>query len=77
MTHVQAIIFKRDLYDTDTARRWLRRHNYYPIKRVHVTINYLRYRLKEPDENKYDYRLKTITNGIKFVIGYPHNQMIE
>ena len=42
---------------------WLKRHNYTPIKRVHVTKNYRRYRLIEPIE-KYTSRTVHLGNEI-------------
>ena len=69
MTVTQSIIFSKDLYDTARARRWLKRHHYEPIKRVHETTRFLRYRIKEPDE-RYEYRIKQFTEGIKAVIGF-------
>ena len=69
MPILQAVLFSKDIYDTNRARRWLRRHKIDPIKRVHETTRFLRYRINEPDE-KYDYRIKYITDGIKYILGY-------
>ena len=77
MPHVQAVIFKREYYNPDSARRWLKRHHYEPIKRVHITANYLRYRIREPDEDKYEYRMKAIDTGIKLVLGILPYQLYE
>ncbi len=68
---VQAVLFSKEIYDTHSARRWLRRHNYTPIKRVHETTRFLRYRIREPDYNNYEYTTKYITTGIKMIIGFP------
>ena len=67
-SHTQSILFSKDLYDTKSARRWLMHHNLSPIKRVHETTHFLRYRIREPNE-RYDYRTKILTTGIKAVIG--------
>ena len=76
MSFVQAVLFSRDLYDTNRARRWLFRHKFSPIKRVHITTNWLRYRIREP-EDKYEYRLKVLTQGIKVVIEFLAYQLYE
>ena len=76
MTVTQSIIFSKEFYDTARARRWLSRHHYVPIKRVHETTRYLRYRIKEPDE-RYEYRIKPFTNGVKAVIGFVSYQLYE
>ena len=70
MPILQAVLFSKDIYDTNRARRWLRRHKIEPIKRVHETTRFLRYRINEPDYEKYDYRIKYITDGIKYILGY-------
>lgn len=70
MSNLQAIIFKKNDYTKRQAEMYLRRHKYKPIKAVHETLNYYRYRLKQPDENNYNYRLMKFAPGIKAVIEY-------
>ena len=53
MTIFQAIMFDKKIYTTEQARKFLTKHKFNPIKRVRITKNYYRYRLKEPDETKY------------------------
>ena len=72
MVFVQAVLFSKDLYDPPLARRWLRRHKYNPIKRVHETTRFLRYRIREPDYNNFDYRTKQISDGVKLIVGVPY-----
>lgn len=48
MKGIQAIMFDNNKFDTKTAREWLKKHKYYPIKPVHVTKKFFRYRLKRP-----------------------------
>lgn len=68
--YVQAVLFDNKTFTTASSRRWLKRHNFQPIKRVHKTTNYLRYRIIEPnDQDKYVF--KHITDDIKFIIGIP------
>ena len=64
---LQAILFDKKRYNTTKARRWLRSKNYVPIKRVHKTLNYLRYRLREPSKS-YDYRTIVLGKGIKAIL---------
>ena len=70
-TAVQAIIISKEHYSLKSANNWIKLHNLKPIKKVHTTINVYRYRLKEPNENLYNYRMKHITTGIMAVIEYP------
>lgn len=68
MSEIQAIIFDKTMYNQSDAKAFLRRNNFYPIKPVHITKNYLRYRLREPTFTKM--RIKEIEPGIKFIFGY-------
>ena len=76
MTVTRAIIFSKEFYDTARARRWLSRHHYKPIKKVHETTRYLRYRIREVDE-RYEYRIKPFTEGVKAVIGFLPYQLYD
>lgn len=61
-TTLQAILFDNNYYNSDKARKWLKKNGYKPIKRVHKTENYLRYRLKKPNKKK---KYRTIKLGYK------------
>jgi arsenate reductase-like glutaredoxin family protein len=63
---IQAILFNINSWDTKKAREWLKKHGYNPIKRVHKTQQFLRYRLIEPTSNV-KYRVKEIGQGIKYI----------
>lgn len=70
-TYIQSVLFDKTKFSTDEARKWLRHHDFEPIKRVHKTDAYLRYRLKKPHSD-HRYRVKEIKKGnIRFVIGFP------
>ena len=56
MSKVQSILFDKDFFTTKEARKWLKNNNFKPIKRVHKTKNYLRYRIRYPYK-KYEYRI--------------------
>lgn len=64
---VHAVLFDNGIYTADKAREWLKEHNYVPIKRVHKTENYLRYRLITPKKDASYYTVNT-KKGIKLVI---------
>lgn len=65
---IQAVIFARDIWTTDSARRWLKSAHLVPIKRVHITTNYLRYRITDPRVFR-KFRLSKKKDGIRFVYG--------
>jgi hypothetical protein len=64
---IQSVLFPNDRYTSTEARAWLKKHHIIPMKRVHRTMTFFRYRIKPPE--KYN-RFKTIGKEIKFVIGY-------
>ena len=75
---IQSIIFnKEELWDTTRARRWLNKNKFYPIKRVHESARFYRYRIKEPDYDRFEYRTHNLGHGIKVIRGIPYHQMIE
>jgi hypothetical protein len=66
---IQSIIFdKRNGWTPFYSKRWLARNKKFPIKKVHKTLNFLRYRLQDPDLFK-SFRLKKIGDGIELVLG--------
>ena len=67
---LQAIIFHKDKYTKRTADQWLKRNGYKRIKPLHETRNFLRARLKEPNEDLYKYRMINFKPDIKAVIEY-------
>ena len=52
--------------------RALNNHDYIPLKRVHKTNTFFRYRIIHPNYNKYIYRIKTIQKYplIKIILQY-------
>ena len=51
VNNTQAVLFGISDWSTNDASKWLKNHNITPIKNVHKTDYYLRYRIKTP---KYD-----------------------
>ncbi len=43
------LIFARDKYTTEQARRFIKSKGFTPLKKVDTQPNYYRYRLVEPD----------------------------
>lgn len=66
--NLQSVLFDKEIYTTGQAREWLEKHNIVPIKRVHTTENFYRYRIRNPkDFNRFF--TKKIKYGIDFVFG--------
>ena len=66
--NIQAALFNKDYWNTNQARAYSKENGKKPIKRVHTTDNYHRYRLIEPDYNKYHYLFKRGKNHIDYII---------
>ena len=69
-SEIHSIAFDNTKWNTTTAKKWLKEHNYKPIKRVHKTTNTLRYRLLDPKLFKTFIVKKNKKDGINFIIGY-------
>ena len=72
VSNIQAIVVSKDQYSRRGADNWIKLHGFRPLK-THETIYTYRFRLKTPND-KYDYRMKTLTKGIKAVIYFPKTQ---
>lgn len=60
---------KKGKYTPSSAKRWLRRHNFYYGK-IDKTKNWYRFRQFEPPRNG-KFRTKSVTADIKFIMWYP------
>lgn len=66
---IQAILFKKNYYNSYSARKYMKKHKFKPIKRVHKTKNFLRYRLKNPSIFNSFITIKINNNKIHLIIG--------
>jgi hypothetical protein len=69
--NIQAILFNKDYWTTTQARAYLKANGKKPIKTVHTTDNYHRYRLIEPNYHKYHYLFRKGQNHIDYIIEIP------
>lgn len=70
-TEIQTILFSRDDFTVNSAKKWLRENDFKAVK-VDTTANYHRFRQKDPKKFKNDsFRTIKIADGIKAVIGIP------
>ena len=68
---IQAVLFDKSYWNTNQARNYLNKNGYIPIKRVHTTDKYHRYRLIEPNYNHYHYLFRRGQNHIDYIIEIP------
>lgn len=68
-SEIQAVLFDRNYWDITHARQELNKMGFKPIKEVHITDKFLRYRIKNP-ENYERLRNRKTNKHIEFVIGF-------
>ena len=67
MSKIQSMLFNKKYYNQKEAKQWLKDNNLKPIKRVDITKNFYRYRIRQPTDAYY-YRIKKFKKGIEAVI---------
>jgi hypothetical protein len=70
MSEVESIIFDKKRWTPLHARRWMKEHYFAPIKKVHKTKNFYRYRINNPEKYKRYINKSISNNGIKLIIGF-------
>jgi hypothetical protein len=71
MGEIQSIRFRRPNYTVTKANQWMKKHKYKLLKgkKVDITPNWLRYRIKHPD-NFSHFATKVLSNNIEMIIGF-------
>ena len=69
-SQIQAVLFEKNLYNHNDAKEWLKRNKFKFIS-YRLTSKYRRYRIIEPNYNKYIYRIQHKANGIAFILQLP------
>ena len=64
----QAVLFDVNKWSAKKAKLWLQKHSLSPMKKVHKTDQYLRYRIHDPAKYAH-FITKTLPNGIVLIIG--------
>jgi len=74
-SNVQSVLFAKEYNKTKDADKWLKDHDYKINKKTYNfrNTNFLRYRQHDPDEEKFEYRMKLIDPNrlIYLVLEYP------
>ena len=66
METIQALLFNKKSFTLKSANKWIKEHNYKPIKNVHETKGFWRYRLTKPSKTAI-YRMIKFGKGIMAV----------
>lgn len=73
MSLVQSVTFPRAGYSPRAAMKWLKEHEFAPIKKVDKTATKLRYRIRDPAQFV-RFATKSLKDGIDLVIGFPEEE---
>ena len=74
-THIQALILYKYYFNRRQAESYIRRHKQYKPLKMDEKPKTWRFRLRVPDETRYDYKIKPFTEGIKAIVGVPIIEM--
>ena len=74
-THVQSLILSKDYFNRRQAESYIRHHKQYKPLKMDEKPKTWRFRLRVPDETRYEYKIKPFAEGIKAITGIPFFQM--
>jgi hypothetical protein len=74
MSNIQAVIFEKKYWDAKSAKAFLNSHKIRPIKPVHKTTNFLRYRLKDPKIFNHFITKKNKKIHLSYIVGFKQKQ---
>ena len=63
---LQSIIFSRNIWTEDSARRWLFSHNHTWDSKVDYTLHFMRFRQEKPKSGAYYYTIK-LKMGVELI----------
>jgi hypothetical protein len=75
-THIQSVLFKKSSWTKESAMDWLRKNSGpktghdFIVSGLHETADMYHFRQYEPQDQKFNYRMKTEKDGITFIIGF-------
>lgn len=68
---IQAVLFDITKWNTKAAKKWLAQHKLVPMKRVHKTDLFLRYRIHDPKKYSGFATKKLPNSDIVVILGKP------
>ena len=70
---IQSILFDKNIYSYSDAVRWMLFEGYLRYKYFTITSQFLRFKFKNPDETKYNYKMEKMGIGIYYIYEYQKN----
>jgi len=72
MNKIQAVLFDKRRYGYSDCVKWLLSHGFLHFTSYRITSLFYRFRISEPDETKYNYRIEQLGDtGIHYIFQYP------
>ena len=68
MSQIQSVRFRKNKYTQSQARKWMKDNNITPLKRVDITKNWYRFRIREPYVFKKMWT-RVVNKNIHFILG--------
>ena len=70
MEVVQSVLFDKNIYSYSEAVKFLLLEGYLRYKYFTMTTQFLRFKIKTPDETKYNYKMEKQSIGIYYIYEY-------
>lgn len=67
---IQSVLFNKNAFTEKQAEIWMKKYHLHPIKEVHITKHFLRYRQKDPTIFKNFITQHTKDPNVELVIGF-------
>ena len=68
--HIKSLILSKDYFNRRQAESYVRHQKQYKPLKMDEKPKTWRFRLRVPDETRYEYKIKPFTEGVKAVIGF-------
>jgi len=68
MSEIQAVLFPKAMWSIAKSKKWLKDNLIKPIKSARETVNFYRYRVRDPKLFN-EFITKKLNNGVELVIG--------
>ena len=74
-THIQSLILSKEKFNRRQAESWIRRRPRFKVMKMNEKPKTYRFRLRNPDETRFECIIKPFTDGVKAVIAVPFFEM--
>lgn len=69
MSRIHGVLFDKEFWTKQEAKSWLLKHQLFPIRPMNISEKYWRFRITNPNYNKFEYRSHR-ENNIVFIFEF-------